>query len=147
MTLAAESQSMAVRPAPRRRVGRLPAFAYITVAPTLVLTALIVGLPLLYSLYLSFNSTNPITKRWIFVGFANYAKLFDNMDFWYALGRTAYFSALAVIGTTVLGMLFALVLNQKFPGRGFLRSVVLVPWAMAPVSIGVLWSFVYSTLR
>lgn len=144
MTLAAESRSMAVTPSPRRRVGRLPAFAYITVAPTLVLTALIVGLPLLYSLYLSFNSTNPITKRWIFVGFANYAKLFDNMDFWYALGRTAYFSALAVIGTTVLGTLFALVLNRKFVGRGFLRSVVLVPWAMAPVSIGVLWSFVYA---
>lgn len=147
MTLAAQSDTSAsiAEAAPkRRRTGRLPAFAYVTVAPTLVLTALIVGLPLLYSLYLSFNSTNPITKRWIFVGFANYVKVFENMDFWYALGRTAYFSALAVIGTTVLGMLFALVLNQKFFGRGLLRSVVLVPWAMAPVSIGVLWSFVYA---
>ena len=41
-------------------------------------------------------------------------------------------------------MIIALVLNERFPGRGFLRSVVLVPWAMAPVSIGVLWSFVYA---
>lgn len=144
MTLTAETQSIEFSTPRQRRTGRLPAFAYITVAPTLILMIVIVGLPLLYSLYLSFNSTNPITKRWIFVGFANYAKVLESADFWYALARTVYFSALAVIGTTVLGTLFALVLNQKFAGRGFLRSVVLVPWAMAPVSIGVLWSFVYA---
>lgn len=128
----------------RRRRISLPAFAYVSVAPTLTLMILIVALPLLYSLYLSFNITNPITKRWIFVGFANYTKIFQNQDFWYALGRTLYFSVIAVVGTTVLGTLIALVLNQRFAGRGFLRSVVLVPWAMAPVSIGVLWSFIYA---
>ncbi|MFB2553172.1 ABC transporter permease [Ensifer soli] len=144
MTVTAETATMTLPSKKRRRIGRLPAFAYLTVTPTLVLMALIVGLPLLYSLYLSFNSTNPITKRWIFVGFANYTKMFETMDFWYALARTAYFSALAVVGTTVLGTLFALVLNQTFAGRGALRSIVLVPWAMAPVSIGVLWSFVYA---
>lgn len=127
-----------------RRKGQLPAFAYLSVAPTLILMILIVGLPLMYSLYLSFNSTNPITKRWIFVGLNNYVNVFQNMDFWYALGRTLYFSLLAVVGTTVLGTIIALVLNQRFRGRGFLRSIVLVPWAMAPVSIGVLWSFIYA---
>jgi len=40
--------------------------------------------------------------------------------------------------------LIALVLNERFAGRGLLRSVVLVPWAMAPVSVGVLWSFIYA---
>jgi multiple sugar transport system permease protein len=139
-------QSTRVEPLARedRRKGRLPAFAYLSVAPTLILMVLIVGLPLIYSLYLSFNSTNPITKRWIFVGLNNYVNVFQNADFWYALGRTLYFSLLAVVGTTVLGTLIALVLNQRFAGRGFLRSIVLVPWAMAPVSIGVLWSFIYA---
>lgn len=129
---------------PRRRAGRLPGFAYLTVAPTLILMVVIVALPLIYSLYLSFNSTNPITKRWIFVGLANYTKVFQSADFWWSLARTGYFSLLAVIGTTVFGTLFALVLNERFAGRGFLRSIVLLPWAMAPVSIGVLWSFVYA---
>ncbi|MGH6861494.1 MAG: ABC transporter permease subunit [Phyllobacterium sp.] len=138
-------QSRRIKPLAReRRRFQLPAFAYFSVAPTLILMILIVGLPLVYSLYLSFNSTNPITKRWIFVGFGNYEKVFQNRDFWYALGRTLYFSALAVVGTTVFGTLIALVLNRPLAGRGFLRSIVLVPWAMAPVSIGVLWSFVYA---
>ncbi len=144
MTLIAEAPKIEVATPRRRRFRTVPTFAYLSVAPVLVLMVLIVGIPLLYSLYLSFNSTNPITKKWIFVGFANYGRVFQNMDFWAALGRTAYFSVLAVVGTTVLGILFALVLNQRFLGRGLLRSVVLIPWAMAPVSIGVLWSFIYA---
>ncbi|WP_430244327.1 ABC transporter permease subunit [Neorhizobium sp. DAR64861/K0K2] len=144
MTLTADAPKIDIVAPRRRRVGTAPAFAYLTVAPVLVLMVLIVGIPLLYSLYLSFNSTNPITKKWIFVGFANYSRVFQNADFWAALRRTAYFSVLAVVGTTVLGIIFALVLNQRFLGRGLLRSVVLIPWAMAPVSIGVLWSFIYA---
>ena len=46
-----------------------------------------------------------------------------------------------MIGGLILGFAMALVLNQDFPGRNFLRSVVLVPWAMAPVAVGVLWSW------
>lgn len=104
----------------------------------------IVGVPLLYSLFLSFNSTNPITKRWVFVGFGNYANALQNREFWDALGRTTYFSAVSVVGTTVLGTFFALILNEYFRGRSLLRSAVLLPWAMAPISVGVLWSFVYA---
>lgn len=128
----------------RRRTGRIPFFFYVAVAPTLLIVFLVVGLPLIYSLYLSVNSTNPITKRWIFVGLANYTKLLNDAAFWAAFGRTAYFAAISVAGTTILGTVIALVLNESFLGRGLLRSVVLVPWAMAPVSIGVLWSFVYA---
>jgi multiple sugar transport system permease protein len=128
----------------RRRIDGTPPFAYAAVAPSLVVVFAVVGLPLLYSLFLSLNTTNPITKRWIFVGFANYSKIFVDPYFWEAFGRTAYFAAFTVIGTTILGMTFALILNERFAGRGFLRSTVLVPWAMAPVSIGVLWSFVYA---
>jgi len=129
---------------PHRRIGRIPGFAYGAVAPTLAIVIAVVALPLAYSLYLSLHRTNPITKRWIFVGLDNYAGMLGNAEFWAALGRTAYFAAFSVIGTTLIGMGMALVLNERFAGRGFLRSVMLVPWAMAPVSVGVLWSFVYA---
>jgi len=126
------------------RIGRVPLFAYWAVAPTLLTVIVVVGLPLAYSFYLSLNKTNPITKRWVFVGLDNYAGLLGNAEFWGAFGRTAYFAAFSLIGTTLLGMVMALLLNERFAGRGFLRSVILVPWAMAPVSVGVLWSFVYA---
>ncbi|MCR5944325.1 ABC transporter permease subunit [Ochrobactrum sp. XJ1] len=144
MTLTIDSRSAHIPTKDRRQLFRLPAFAYVSVTPTLFLMILIVGIPLLYSFYLSFVSVNPITKKWVFVGLGNYTRIFSNDDFWAALGRTLYFSVLSVAGTTVVGTAMALVLNRHFSGRGFLRSVVLIPWAMAPVTIGVLWSFVYA---
>ncbi len=122
----------------------MPFFAYASVAPTLMIVIAIVGLPLAYSLYLSLHRTNPITKTFIYVGAGNYIGILRNAEFWAAFGRTAYFAAFSVIGTTLLGMGMALLLNERFTGRGILRSVVLVPWAMAPVSVGVLWSFIYA---
>jgi multiple sugar transport system permease protein len=127
-----------------RRTERVPAFAYLAAAPTLLIVLLVVGVPLGYSFFLSLNRINPITHRWLYVGFANYASLTGNAELWAALGRTAYFAGFSVIGTTLLGGIFALVLNAQFLGRGLLRSVVLVPWAMAPVSVGVLWSFLFA---
>ncbi len=137
-------QGPAARKGRYGRVGRVPLFAYGAVAPTLLIVFAVVGLPLAYSLYLSLHRTNPITKTFVFVGVDNYVSLFGNADFAAALGRTAYFAAFSLVGTTVLGMGMALLLNERFPGRGLLRSVVLVPWAMAPVSVGVLWSFIYA---
>jgi multiple sugar transport system permease protein len=104
----------------------------------------IVAMPLAYSAFLSLISTNPITKRWAFVGLENYAKVLHSVEFWNSLGHTLYFAALAVLGTTIIGTVSALVLNQRFLGRGVLRSTVLIPWAMAPVSVGVLWSFIFA---
>jgi multiple sugar transport system permease protein len=114
------------------------------VAPTLLIVTAIVGGPLVYSLFLSLHRTNPITKKWLFVGADNYLAALGNRDIWAALGRTLYFCAFSLVGVTLLGMAMALVLNQRFPGRSILRSFVLVPWAMAPVSVGVLWSFIYA---
>lgn len=68
MTLTIDSRSAHIPTKDRRQLFRLPAFAYVSVTPTLFLMILIVGIPLLYSFYLSFVSVNPITKKWVFVG-------------------------------------------------------------------------------
>ncbi len=143
--MSSTTHSPALRaPVRGRTTERVPGFSYAAVAPTLLVVLLVVGVPLGYSLFLSLNRINPITHRWLFVGFGNYAALPGNAELWAALGRTAYFAALSMVGTTVLGAVFALLLNAQFFGRGFLRSVVLVPWAMASVSVGVLWSFLFA---
>jgi ABC-type glycerol-3-phosphate transport system permease component len=142
VTAQAVSRSLAQPLRPQRT--RVPGFAYLTVAPTLLVVAIVVGGPLIYSFYLSLHRTNPITKKWFFVGFDNYTAAIGNADFWAAIGRTVYFASFTLVGSTLFGMAMALVLNQRFVGRGLLRSFVLIPWAMAPVSVGVLWSFVYA---
>jgi multiple sugar transport system permease protein len=128
------------RPSAWRRVW--PASLPVLLAlPTLLVVFLVIGIPLVYSLALSLHRINPLTQRWIFVGLANYIKILPDPDFIAAFGRTAYFAVLTVLGGLTLGMAMALVLNMAFVGRNVLRSLVLVPWAMAPVAVGILWSW------
>ena len=123
---------------------RPPGFAYAATAPIFIIVAAVVAVPLAYSVWLSLHRSNPITRTQNFVGLDNFAAVLTDPELWAAFGRTAYFGAFSLVGTTLIGMGMALVLNQRFPGRGFLRSVMLVPWAMAPVSIGVFFSFFYA---
>jgi multiple sugar transport system permease protein len=129
------------RSAARRRAAPSLRLPILLTLPTLIVVFVIFGIPLVYSLALSLHRINMLTQQWIFVGLQNYLDILPNPDFLAALGRTAYFALVTVIGGLLLGLAMALVLNQSFPGRNFLRSVVLVPWAMAPVAVGVLWSW------
>jgi multiple sugar transport system permease protein len=128
--------------APLRRERR-DVFAFLLSLPALLVVFAVIGLPLVYSLVLSLHRINILTKRWIFVGLTNYLDIFQDADFIAALGRTAIFAIVTVIAGLVLGMAMALILNMSFPGRGLLRSVVLIPWAMAPVTVGVLWGWIF----
>jgi multiple sugar transport system permease protein len=102
---------------------------------------LVIGVPLVYSLALSFHRINMLTKRWVFVGLQNYIEILPNPEFIAAFERTAYFAVVTVLGGLLLGMGMALVLNMRFPGRNALRSIVLIPWAMSPVAVGILWGW------
>ena len=142
-----ESDSKALtNPKPGGRSGRsrTPLFAYLATLPTLLIVLVVVGCPLAYSLWLAAHKSNPITRKNTFVGFDNFRTVLSEQSFWNAFYRTAYFVGFTLFWTTLLGIVIALVLNKAFFGRGFMRSVMLVPWAMAPVSIGVLWSFIYA---
>ncbi|WP_222182844.1 ABC transporter permease [Geminicoccus harenae] len=111
--------------------------------PTLLVVFLVIGLPLIYSLALSLHRINMLTQKWIFVGLGNYTSVIPQPDFIWALARTAVFAGVTVALGLALGMGMALILNMRFPGRGLLRSVVLIPWAMAPVTVGVLWGWIF----
>ena len=104
-----------------------------------------IGVPLVYSLALSLHRINMLTKRWVFVGLQNYIddpaepgihrRLRADRLFRRRHRRSAASSS---------GMAMALVLNMRFPGRNLLRSVVLVPWAMSPVAVGILWGWMFN---
>jgi ABC-type sugar transport system permease subunit len=128
----------------RRRDGPSIRLPFLLTLPTLLVVLIVFGIPLVYSLALSLHRINMLTQQWVFVGLQNYIDILPDPAFIAAFGRTAYFAGLTVVGGLVLGMAMALVLNMDFPGRNFLRSVVLVPWAMAPVAVGVLWGWMFN---
>ncbi len=127
-----------------RRAGRSRlSLPFLLTLPTLIVVFLVIGVPLIYSLVLSLFRINMLTKRWVFVGLRNYLDVLPHPDFIAAMGRTAYFTGITVSAGLVLGIAMALVLNAAFPGRNVLRSVMLIPWGMAPVAVGILWSWIF----
>ena len=137
--LALSARPSSTRRGERSRLG-LP---FALTLPTLIVVFLVIGVPLVYSLVLSLYRINMLTRRWTFVGLRNYLDVLPHPDFIAAMGRTAYFAAITVGGGLVLGIAMALVLNATFRGRNVLRSVMLIPWGMAPVAVGILWSWIF----
>ena len=127
----------------RRRLSE-PSFAFLLNAPALLAIVGLVGYPIAYSLWLSlhrYNLKRPNLFR--FIGFGNYVEIFGSDEFWAALQVTLVFTALGVILVVALAILIALLLNEPFPGRGFVRTMVLVPWAIPPVVNGLMWQWIY----
>lgn len=141
-----DAQRNSVRSATVRSRGihRVEArFALWLILPTLVIVLAVTAFPLIQSLWLSLHDENLITHTNRFVGLRHYIRTLTSPAFWTAVGLTGYFAVVTVVGGTLLGLLMALVLNQRFFGRGLMRSIVLIPWAMSTAVVGFLWAWIY----
>jgi len=123
---------------------RESSFALVLNTPAVVAIGLLVAYPIGYSLWLSlhrYNLKRPGVFR--FIGLDNYVAILASEEFRAALRVTLVFTALSVALVVVLGILIALLLNEPFPGRGVVRAIVLVPWAIPPVVNGLMWQWIY----
>lgn len=116
---------------------------YLYIAPALIALAVVVLLPLLYAFFLSLQKTQGL--KGTFVGLANYAAILKEEYFWQSTGRTAYFTVVSVGMEFILGMLVALLLNEKFRWRGIARAMLILPWALPTVVNGVLWAWIFNS--
>jgi multiple sugar transport system permease protein len=127
------------------RIDRLDfRFALLMALPAFIGVIAVMGYPWAYSAWLSLHNMNLMTQQWTWVGLDNYQKIFNDEPFISSLTRTLWFSALVVGGGTATGLGIALVLNETFRGRGPMRSIVLLPWAIAPVVVGKIFTLIYS---
>lgn len=110
-------------------------------APTLLVILATIVFPLGYAVYLSLHRYNLKYPVRPFVGLGNYLRLLQGGEFWSSLATTFIFSLSAVASIIVIGIFIALLLDQEFPGRGVLRALLLVPWAVPPVVNGLLWKW------
>ncbi len=127
---------------PRRRL-RLQATPFFLLLPALLLLTAVAGYPLVGALRLSvlrFRLNSPEQ----FIGLENYRRLLSDPQTLQSLGLTAIFVAGSVATLLLLSYLIALLLYQEFPGRRFIRTAVLIPWALAPVVNGLMWKSLYA---
>ena len=118
---------------------------YLLISPAVILIVGVMLYPLCKTFYLAFQNYNPAMPFANgFCGFDNFIKIFTTGEFYSALVVSLKWVVAEVILQVVFGMIVALILNQKFRGRGFFLALVFVPWAMSGVLTAVLFSLLYN---
>jgi multiple sugar transport system permease protein len=116
-------------------------FAVLTVMPTLTVTILVFGLPLVLSLMLSFQGWSAQQGLFSgrFVGFANYIDLFSDPQFTQSLWLTVGYTVITVLLELSIGLGVALLLNKDVPFVKGFRTALIVPMMMTPIVASMCW--------
>ncbi len=113
------------------------------IGPNLLLFGIFSYWPMIYSGYLStvrWDMLAPVKRG---VGLNNYRYLWENDTFHKVLWNTLYFTLGAVGGSIVLGLAFALLLNQPLRGRDGARAVIFMPTLISGAVIGLVWAYIF----
>jgi len=122
------------------RADRAPWLPRLVVAPSLVLGLLFIYGLIAWNGYLSVSKSK-LMPNYTFAGLAQYQALLDNERFGVALGNLAVFGPLFIGGSLVLGLLLAILLDQKVRAEGALRTIYLYPMAISFIVTGTAWKW------
>jgi trehalose/maltose transport system permease protein len=137
-------------PAPTRRRRRTKLqrgqtrVAWLLLLPSLAVVALVAFYPLGKTIYQSFTDQEFLAlepTKW--VGLANYRQLWHDTVFRDSVWLTIKFTVITVVFEFALGLVIALVVNSSFKGRGLMRAVMLVPWAIPTVVAAQMWKWMF----
>ena len=124
----------------QRRQTRL---GWLLLVPALAVVAFVAMYPLGKTIYQSFTNQQFLAglepTKW--VGLQNYRDLWHDGIFRDAVWKTIEFTLITVSFEFVLGLIIALVVNSSFKGRGAMRAVMLVPWAIPTVVAAQMWKW------
>lgn len=118
---------------------------WLMVLPAVGVIALIAIVPLAGTVWESLH-LHDLRMPWRgrpFVGFDNYVEAATDARFWSAMAHTVFFTAVTVTLELVLGTAVAMGLNRAFRGRGVVRMIALLPWAIPTVVVGLVWRFMF----
>jgi multiple sugar transport system permease protein len=125
--------------AAQRRVGVL------MLMPAAIAFALIILYPFVQALGLSFFEDTLQSIQPTFIGLRNFQEVLSNPDTWQSFLLTVIYVGSATAGTLVLGLGWALILNQPFRGRGVIRALTLLPWVVPSTVSAFIWAWIFNS--
>jgi multiple sugar transport system permease protein len=144
-----DSRAETFRVSPRARRGGLKAGERRTglffVLPALCAFALVIAFPFLRALSLGFTRYDLTTPAPVFVGLANFRELLSSPEVLSSFVTTAIYVGLVTTFTLVLGLAWALILNQPFKGRAALRAASLIPWVLPSTVTAFVWGWIFNS--
>ena len=111
------------------------------IAPAIVLICALLVYPVMYGVWLSLFKKHSFFPDQRFVGLANYLYLLKDSDFWMSVWYGTVYSISTIVLQIVVGVVAALVVNETFRGRNFVRGVILFPYVIPTVVAIILWKW------
>ena len=140
--------SAAMRPSALARVNdwlnNERALGYVLLVPALVLLCVFVAYPFFFGTYISLTDAR-IGKPGNFVGWQNFIDLLSDPIFRQTVGNSFFYTIVTTIFKLALGMLMAVLLNQVFPLKRFVRAAVLLPWIVPTVFSTLAWLWMFDS--
>lgn len=123
---------------------RLVLTPYLFLLPAMLVTLAVVLWPVAETVWMSLHNFILFKPRNVpFIGLGNFWRLLHDEVFWLSLGHSLVWISLVVGLQFLLGLVTALLLNQTFWWRSLARSLVIIPWALPSVIIGLTWTWMY----
>ncbi|WP_240992652.1 MULTISPECIES: sugar ABC transporter permease [Mesorhizobium] len=112
------------------------------VVPALVVVGAVIVFPWAFTLWMSVNRWTLGQSR-SFAGMENYLRLASDPRFWESLVHTLTYTSLSVAAPMLLGTVAALIFDARFPLRGLLRGVFVMPMMATPVAVALVWTMMF----
>ncbi|BCH14405.1 MULTISPECIES: sugar ABC transporter permease [unclassified Mesorhizobium] len=112
------------------------------VVPALVVVSAVIVFPWAFTLWMSVNRWTLGQSR-SFAGMENYLRLASDPRFWESLVHTLTYTSLSVAAPMLLGTVAALIFDARFPLRGLLRGVFVMPMMATPVAVALVWTMMF----
>ena len=118
---------------------------WLMLIPALLILSLVFIYPIVRAFWLSWFAENLGTQlQPVFTGWGNYQRMIGDGRFWQSLGNTTVFTVVSVALELILGLGVALVLNKTFFGRGAVRTIAIIPWALPTAVMGLAWAWIFN---
>jgi multiple sugar transport system permease protein len=130
---------------PRRRGPRFDLLPYALVTPLALFIVALALVPAGVTVVQSFFRVDELNPPTVFNGLENFRNLFDDAAVRSSLANTGLYMVIGVGLSTVLGIVMAVTLQQRFRGRSVLIAVLILPWALPGVVEGIVWTGIWDS--
>lgn len=124
----------------KRYMAKIAGFCFIL--PALLVVGLLLLYPVVSSIFFSFTSKHLIKQGYEFIWFENYAKVLSDPEFWRAFWTSVKWTVASLIGQILVGFTAALALERIRRGKGFYRTMLIIPWAFPSIVIALSWKWI-----
>jgi multiple sugar transport system permease protein len=124
----------------KKLLSKITAFSF--VLPAILVVGLLLLYPVASSIFYSFTSKNLIKTTYKFVGLKNYIKVLSDSTFISSFLTSLKWTIFSLIGQVVVGFTAALALEHIRRGKGFYRTILIIPWAFPSIVIAMSWKWI-----